>query len=116
MLLVLLLIGTRAATSATRTRCGDTSLRLAYWLAHEKKRRWITNSAGVYLLELAPVAVQTLPSVGPTATIAGLLVHGVGLRRVSRGAFAGASDGCSRPHAGPAAGAWGGRSVILGGA
>ncbi|CUR55396.1 hypothetical protein NOCA2270031 [metagenome] len=23
---------------------------------HEKKRRWITNSAGVYLLELAPVA------------------------------------------------------------
>jgi hypothetical protein len=36
-------------------------LRLTSWQGPKNKRRWITNSAGVYLLELAPVARQSVP-------------------------------------------------------
>src|SRR5690349_25044368 len=37
-------------------------LRLTSWQGPKNKRRWITNSAGVDLLELAPVAGETLPT------------------------------------------------------
>src|SRR5690349_20963742 len=44
-------------------------LRLTSWQGPKNKRRWITNSAGVDLLELAPVARQTLPTNRPSSLV-----------------------------------------------
>src|SRR5690349_9835702 len=44
-------------------------LRLTSWQGPKNKRRWITNSAGVDLLELAPVAGQTLPTNLPSSLV-----------------------------------------------
>jgi hypothetical protein len=44
-------------------------LRLTSWQGPKNKRRWITNSAGVYLLELAPVARPTLPRNRASSTV-----------------------------------------------
>ena len=44
-------------------------LRLTSWQGPKKKRRWITNSAGVDLLELASVARQTLSTKSTTSPV-----------------------------------------------
>ena len=48
-------------TTRAVTRRSDSKI----WQNPKKKRRWITNSAGVNLLELAPVALQSVATGGP---------------------------------------------------
>src|SRR6476660_6889181 len=64
-------IGTRShhidgSASSAVTRRSD----LQAGKARRGERRWITNSAGVNLLELAPVAGATLPTKRPTSPVA----------------------------------------------
>src|SRR5687768_4304478 len=67
-------------------------LRLTSWQGPKNKRRWITNSAGVDLLELAPVARQTLPTNRPASLVVPHLL--VNTRRM--GPQDGPDAGCAR--------------------